>query len=148
LLQTVADAVKWRFRQKIATRQSASTGYRGRRNALEGSTSGDQLDDQDHNGDDQENVDQSAGDVEAEAEDPQNQQDYKNRPKHACSPCVVGTSPTAGEAARVCVDWMQIMRRDQSAGEVFAQGTKTGGRMAMLTLAVLVAKAVTTREAG
>src|SRR5450755_513748 len=42
----------------------------------------DQVDDQNHDGNDQQNVDQTACYVETETEQPQNQENYKNRPKH------------------------------------------------------------------
>ena len=46
----------------------------------------DQVDDQYNHCDDQENVDQTSCNVEAEAQNPQDQQDYKDSPEHARSP--------------------------------------------------------------
>ena len=48
--------------------------------------SADQVDDQDDHSDDEKEVDQAAGDVEAETQDPQNQQNYKDSPEHSRSP--------------------------------------------------------------
>jgi hypothetical protein len=42
----------------------------------------DQVDDQDDHGDDEKKVNQAAGDVEAETQEPQDQNDYKNCPEH------------------------------------------------------------------
>jgi hypothetical protein len=42
----------------------------------------DQVNDQDHHCDDQQDMDEAAGHVKAEAEKPQNQQNYKDCPKH------------------------------------------------------------------
>src|SRR5260370_34959244 len=48
---------------------------------------GDQVDDQDDHGNDEKEVNQAACDVEAEAKNPQNEQDYKDSPEHSRSPC-------------------------------------------------------------
>jgi hypothetical protein len=59
---------------------------------LKSPASGDQLDDKHYYRDHQEDVNQTAGDVETEAQKPQDQQDYENRPKHARSPfCMAGS---------------------------------------------------------
>jgi hypothetical protein len=44
--------------------------------------SGDEVEDQDNQGDDQQQVNQGAGDMKAEAQQPKNQNDYENCPKH------------------------------------------------------------------
>ena len=48
-------------------------------------TSGDQVDDQDDQRDHQQNVDQTAGNVKAEAENPKNKKNDENSPKHILS---------------------------------------------------------------
>jgi hypothetical protein len=48
-------------------------------------TAGDQVVDKNNDGDDQQNVDQAASYVKAEAEQPQNQEKYENRPEHESS---------------------------------------------------------------
>jgi hypothetical protein len=56
------------------------------------SASGDKVDDQYDHGYHQQDVNQAAGHVETEAQNPQKQKDYKNRPKHAQSPfSIAGT---------------------------------------------------------
>jgi hypothetical protein len=51
---------------------------------------GDQVDDQDNERYDQQKVNQAAGDMEAETQQPENEKDDKDCPKHCCSFCVVG----------------------------------------------------------
>ena len=56
---------------------------RGAQTALQNASApGDQVDDQDHQCDYQQNVNQATGDVKAEAQNPQNQKDNENCPKH------------------------------------------------------------------
>ena len=50
-------------------------------------SSGDQVDDQDDERYDQQNVNQGAGNVEAETQQPENEKDDKDCPKHCCSFC-------------------------------------------------------------
>ena len=47
--------------------------------------SGEQVEDQDDYGHDQQKVNESAGDMEAETEEPQNQHDYEDCPEHGFS---------------------------------------------------------------
>lgn len=55
-----------------------------RRKRLGRPATADQIDDQNDDGNDQQHVNQTACDVETEAEKPQNQQDDEYCPKHAC----------------------------------------------------------------
>lgn len=57
---------------------------------LEGSATGDEVDYENDDSDDQEDVDQTARDMEAETEEPQNQENYKDSPKHEHVPFVIG----------------------------------------------------------
>jgi hypothetical protein len=54
---------------------------------LKRASAGDEVNDQDHHGDDQQQVYQTTGNVETEAQNPQQQQDYEDGPKHANTPC-------------------------------------------------------------
>jgi hypothetical protein len=49
---------------------------------LQGSAARNQLDDQHHDSDHQDKVNEAACDVKTEAQNPQQQKDYKDRPKH------------------------------------------------------------------
>jgi hypothetical protein len=49
------------------------------------SSPADEIEDQNDHRDDQQNVNQTAGDVKAEAKQPQNQENYKDCPKHIYS---------------------------------------------------------------
>jgi hypothetical protein len=46
------------------------------------SAAADQVEDQDYDGNDQQNVDQAASYMKAETKQPQNQENYQNRPEH------------------------------------------------------------------
>jgi hypothetical protein len=61
---------------------------------LDRPATGDQVDDQHDNGDDQEQVNETAGHVKAESQDPEDQQDYEDCPEHAItSPFLDTTRP-------------------------------------------------------
>jgi hypothetical protein len=49
-------------------------------------TAAQQVDDQNHHSYYQQQMDQATGNVQAEAQKPQNQKHNENRPKHICSP--------------------------------------------------------------
>ena len=53
---------------------------------LDCASTGDQLEEQYNNGDDQQQVDEPAGDVEGKAQQPKNEQNYKDCPEHDRSP--------------------------------------------------------------
>lgn len=67
---------------------------------LERPAAGNQLNDQDHHSDYQQNVDEAAGDVEAKAKQPEDEKDYKNRPKHARSPLMFFKRPCGRRAVQ------------------------------------------------
>jgi hypothetical protein len=50
--------------------------------ALDGASPAYQVEDQNYHGDHQQQVDEAPGDVEAEAQQPQDQNDCKDRPEH------------------------------------------------------------------
>ena len=52
-------------------------------------TAAQQVDEQNHHGYHQQQMDQASGNVQAETEKPQNQKHNENRPKHICSPSLV-----------------------------------------------------------
>ena len=45
---------------------------------------GDQVDDENHNGYHEQKMDQAAGDVQAESQEPKHNENYEDRPKHGC----------------------------------------------------------------
>ena len=53
---------------------------------LDGSPASDELEEQYNDCDDEQKVDESAGDVEGKAQQPKDEQDYKDCPKHCRSP--------------------------------------------------------------
>ena len=64
--------------------------------SLDCSPTRDQVDDQHHNSDDQQDVNQAAGDMEAESQDPEDQKDHKDSPEHALSPFYFLKEPEKG----------------------------------------------------
>jgi len=58
------------------------------RRKLQAAAAGDQVEDEDNDGDDQQNVDQAAGNVKAEAEEPQDDEDDEYGPKHDRLPLI------------------------------------------------------------
>lgn len=87
----------------------------GAQAALQSAASGNQVDDQHNQGDDQQKVNQSAGDVEAEAQDPQNQKDDEDCPKHMQHLSEMRTPETVNPAqahatnSQAAVSWMQSL---------------------------------------
>jgi hypothetical protein len=71
--------------------------------ALETSTARDQVVDQHDYRDYDQNVNQAATDVERESQEPQNEKNYKDRPKHDCSfaICAPGIRAGYGRALRI-----------------------------------------------
>jgi negative regulator of genetic competence, sporulation and motility len=63
--------------------------------------SGDQVYDEDDQGDHQQNVDQAAGNVKAEAENPQNKKNDENSPKHILSFAALAAAITQIKTGRI-----------------------------------------------
>jgi hypothetical protein len=61
---------------------------------------GDELDDQHYDSDDQQQVNEASGEVETEAQKPQNEKNDKNCPEHAQSPLRLKGDPRGSSAAQ------------------------------------------------
>jgi hypothetical protein len=66
---------------------------------LDGPTTTDQVEDKDDHGENEQQVDKTAGDVEAEAQQPKDQDDYKNCPEHVFPFFVRRTSVSSSHGA-------------------------------------------------
>ena len=82
--------------------------YRNRRE-LKRSASRDQLDDQYDYGHNQQKVDEAAGHVETETQNPENQKYYKDSPKHARSPYANRRRQGLVCSTAASLHWMQII---------------------------------------
>jgi hypothetical protein len=96
---------------------------------LDCSASGNQVNDQNHDGDHQQKVDEAACYVEAEAEKPQNQKNDDNRPEHVF--LLVWLRAFDGEVREEFYVLVPIAR---GGGAHFATGERTGGMVAIVTL--------------
>jgi hypothetical protein len=83
---------------RSSPRTGAGFAERDRKDDLErASAAGDQVEDQEDDRENQQDVDQTAGDMKSETEEPENEQDYKDCPKHVMPPSRIGSAVAPGE---------------------------------------------------